>query len=107
MERQLMFGRSRGYVEIQTLKEGLVNLTVKDLTDVETLTWKDDFNRNVFIQEDADSILELPIMHITERDRIIWSCSLKGMYQVRSAYYLLMENIIDNSHLKVPGEWGK
>jgi hypothetical protein len=38
---------------------------------------------------------------------IFLSLTTNDMYSVRSAYYQLMENIIDNNHLKENGNWKK
>lgn len=36
---------------------------------------------------------------------LIWWWSRKGMYLVRLVYYGIMEDLIDNQHLRKPGNW--
>jgi ribonuclease HI len=63
--------------------------------------------QQVFNQRDASEIIKIPLNLLQNDDVPIWRFSRNGTYSVRSAYYQLMEVIIDNSHLKVEGNWKK
>jgi len=47
----------------------------------------------------------MPIHFITSDGELIWNASRKDAYSVKSAYCLTMENVIDSSQLRVPGDW--
>ncbi|KAJ1416432.1 Reverse transcriptase zinc-binding domain [Sesbania bispinosa] len=38
-------------------------------------------------------------------DKLIWKLSRDGRFSVKSAYYHFTENLMENTHLKEPGEW--
>lgn len=44
-------------------------------------------------------------MNITERDQLSQKYSTNGEYTVKSAYHAIMDHLLDNSHLKVKGNW--
>jgi hypothetical protein len=56
--------------------------------------------QQIFNQSDASGIFKIPLQLITEE-------GVPRKYSVCSAYYHLMEVIIDNSHLKEEGNWTK
>jgi hypothetical protein len=51
--------------------------------------------------------MKIPLNLLHNDDIPIWRFSKNGDYSIRSAYYQLMKNIIDNNHLKVEGNWKK
>ncbi|PNX65075.1 hypothetical protein L195_g062421, partial [Trifolium pratense] len=52
-------------------------------------------------------MVKIPLNLLHNEDVPIWRFSMNGAYSVRSAYYQLMEVVIDNSHLKEEGNWKK
>ncbi|MCI12813.1 putative ribonuclease H protein, partial [Trifolium medium] len=82
-------------------------LCVSDLMQQNERKWNEDLIHQVFNERDAKEILKIPISCTRDEDTPIWRFSNNGTYTVRSAYYQLMEVIIDNNHLKVEGEWLK
>ncbi|CAJ2665467.1 unnamed protein product [Trifolium pratense] len=58
----------------------------------------------LFNQEDAAA---MPLQFLNEDDMPIWRFSRNDKYSFRSAYYHLMEVVIENNHLMVEGNWTK
>jgi hypothetical protein len=57
------------------------------------------------MKEYAAEITKIPLRLTQQKDYPIWRFSRHNVYSVRSAYYQLIENIIDNSHPKMEGNW--
>ncbi|WJX28105.1 hypothetical protein P8452_16861 [Trifolium repens] len=87
--------------------EGMENSTVSELIDHESATWNYQLLQQIFNARDRREILKIPLNLLHTEDECIWNCSRQGTYTVRSAYYLLTQVIIDNSHLQVEGNWQK
>ncbi|KAJ1419155.1 Reverse transcriptase zinc-binding domain [Sesbania bispinosa] len=85
--------------------EGQEGLKVSDLINKNTGSWKVSVIRSVFAIKDAENILNMPLMNTEREDELIWKLSRDGKFSVKSAYYHVTECMIDNSHLKEPGEW--
>jgi hypothetical protein len=51
--------------------------------------------------------MNIPLTLQQTVDKPIWKLNRNGKYSVCSAYYHLMEVIIDHNHLKVDGNWRK
>ncbi|MCH89622.1 ribonuclease H protein, partial [Trifolium medium] len=49
----------------------------------------------------------MELMNVDESDMMIWSKSRDGKFSVKSAYYSVMEELLDNSSLRVQGNWMK
>ena len=47
----------------------------------------------------------MPLFNIHAEDELIWRYNNNGSYNIKSFYHAIMNNIIDNDHLKVPGPW--
>lgn len=82
---------------------GLENLRVADLIDFEAKQWRVDIVGEIFQQIDKEAILNIPLLHLENDDKRLWKLSNDGQHSVRSAYYYIMERLIDNN-LKVLGD---
>jgi hypothetical protein len=82
-------------------------LRVSDLIDNNTGAWNVLQVQQMFNARDSLEITRIPLNIQQEADKPIWKLSRNGIYSVRSAYYQLMEVIIDNNHLKIEGNWRK
>lgn len=47
--------------------------------------------------------IQVPILDPEGADELIWWRSINGQYSVRSTYFGAMEDLIDNSHIRVQG----
>jgi hypothetical protein len=75
-------------------------MTVSDLVNHEDGTWKTHVVQQLFNPRDVAEILKIPL-HMTHNvDVPMWRLSRNGKFSVKSAYFHLMEEIIDNNHLK-------
>ncbi|CAJ2642045.1 unnamed protein product [Trifolium pratense] len=84
---------------------GREDMRVAGLVNNNTGMWNHDLVQQIFNERDVAAISKIPLNLLTQDDEQIWRYSKKGIYTVRSAYYQLMENIIDNNHLKEQGNW--
>jgi ribonuclease HI len=89
------------------MSENNAHLKVADLIDNATGSWNFNYIQQNFCPRDVLEIMKIPLNLLQNEDAPIWKCSRNGSYNVRSAYYNLMENVIDNNHLKVEGNWKK
>lgn len=53
--------------------------------------WNENLVRTISEQEDANTILSMPLLASVDEDRIIWKHSSNGLYTVKSAYFLIRE----------------
>ncbi|XVF41404.1 hypothetical protein PTKIN_Ptkin01aG0277400 [Pterospermum kingtungense] len=60
-----------------------------------------------FSLRDVNAILKIPLPRNASNDLVIWHYSKNGDYTIRSAYRLLMEHLLSDSHLHVPRDWSK
>jgi hypothetical protein len=74
---------------VQTMSSILPKDTfVKELFDQESGGWNLALIREVFMEEEADVICNLPRSKYHRGDTLIWRCTPNGSFTVRSAYYL-------------------
>ena len=59
---------------------------------------------DLFNAKTVCKIQKILLLNVQE-DKLIWKFSHNGMYTVRSAFFNIMELILDNEHLKVAGKW--
>ena len=67
--------------------------------------WRSEILEHIFNEEDSKEIQQMSLVNIVGQDKIFWRLGSNGDYSVRSAYHHLMENMLDNEHLKVEGGW--
>ncbi|RHN71289.1 putative reverse transcriptase zinc-binding domain-containing protein [Medicago truncatula] len=67
--------------------------------------WNVPLIRQVFSDDVADRILNMPLFEQVQHDRLIWKAEINGCYSVKSAYKLCVEELIDISHLHRPDNW--
>jgi hypothetical protein len=79
------------------------DMRVAELIQNDTGMWNNDLVKQFFNERDAAAIYKIPLNLLTQEVTPIWKYSKRGVYTVRSAYYQLMENIVDNNHLKEQG----
>lgn len=65
---------------------------VSDLIDVDTKRWNTRLIEEVFLPNEVKAILSIPLSVTGQEDRIIWRGTAKGIFTVRSAYYMAMED---------------
>jgi hypothetical protein len=61
---------------------------VKELFDQDLGGWNSVLIREIFMEEEADVICNLPRSRYCRGDTLIWRCTPNGSFTVRSAYYL-------------------
>lgn len=79
--------------------------SVDNLIDQERKVWNESLIRQLFAVETVQTILNTPLHHQVERDKMIWKAEKNGHYSVRSAYRICVEEVISNDHLRKPGYW--
>lgn len=70
---------------------------VHSLLSPHRLTWDTDRLRQLFLPIDAERISRIPISLATDRDCLRWFFHKSGAYTVRSAYHLLMSELVGPS----------
>ena len=75
---------------------------VADLIDQESHSWKEDNITRIFTQQDANDILSIRLPNYDEDDYIAWQPEKNGIFTMRSAYMLAMDEknskMIGSSH---------
>jgi hypothetical protein len=66
---------------------------VSELIDLNTRRWKAELISEIFLEEDAQLIKSIPLSPFPAEDRIIWNGTKTGIFSVRSAYFLEMNNV--------------
>ena len=61
---------------------------VRDLLREDGLEWDIGLVRDLFLPQDAEAILNIPISESFTKDRMVWAEEKKGHFLVRSAYWL-------------------
>jgi hypothetical protein len=59
--------------------------------------------QQVFSEDIASDILNTPLVTQVASDRLIWKAERNGIYSVKSAYRLCVEDLVDTTHLRRPG----
>ncbi|KAJ1439535.1 Reverse transcriptase zinc-binding domain [Sesbania bispinosa] len=88
-----------------TCPRGGEELTVADFIDASRGHWKVDMIRSFFSAADVNRILSIHLSRLDREDSLIWKLSKDDRYSVKSAYYHITENMVDNSHYRVQGDW--
>ena len=69
---------------------------VSSLIDEETRHWKVEMVKRFFLPFEAESIINIPLSYNLPDDSIIWLGNKRGVFTVRSAYYIALP-IVDSS----------
>jgi len=67
--------------------------------------WNEAIIIQVFSVDLANKIMSTPLIAQVQFDRMIWKAEKHGKYSMKSAYHLGVEELIDSSHLRHPGNW--
>ena len=62
--------------------------------DHDLRSWKADLFKSIFLPFEADTILNIPISYNLLEDKFIWVGNRKGVFTVKSAYYVAL-NLVD------------
>ena len=76
--------------------------SVSSLMNTSSKGWNQEVIQQVFSSDIADSILRTPLLDQVREDNLIWKAAKNGLYSVKSAYRLCMEQLVDVSHLQGP-----
>ena len=66
---------------------------VSALIDQDTTRWRKDVLDGIFFSFEVKNILSIPIPHYPQEDQLIWVGNKKGIFTVKSAYFLAREII--------------
>ena len=66
-------------------------LMVLSLIDENSKWWKPDLVKSLFLHFEANEILKIPLSHSLSKDSLIWLGNKKGLFKVKSAYYVANE----------------
>ena len=64
---------------------------VRELLREDGLEWDIELVRGLFLPQDAEAILSIPVSESTAKDRMVWAEDKKGHFSIRSAYRLARE----------------
>jgi hypothetical protein len=65
-----------------------VDVTVSNLIDPDTKSWNSSLISDIFMEEEAQLICNIPLSPLQPPDKMIWRCTKNGHFSVRSAYYM-------------------
>lgn len=83
----------------------LHNFTVASLIDTDVKQWNSNLIHQLFSNAQAADVLNTPLVPHIPADNLIWKAEKNGIYSVKSAYRLCVQELIDVSHLRPPGNW--
>ena len=63
---------------------------VSSLIDNDTMWWKVEVVRSIFLPFDASSILKIPLNYNLPEDSLIWIGNKKGVFTIKSAYHIAL-----------------
>ena len=66
---------------------------VSSLIDEETRRWKMDRIRRHFVSFEAETILNILLNYNMPEDKIIWVGNKRGIFSVKSAYYVSLPSV--------------
>jgi len=97
-------GRAYVTINVPTGREGMM---VREIIEDDTNEWKMDVIKEVFNERHTENILAMPIMDDMGEDKRCWKFIKHSDYMFKSIYNYTMENLVDNSELRVKGNWMK
>lgn len=83
------------------------NVSINILMDSASKCWNELNIQQVFSEKQAVMILNTPLYEQVQHDKLTWKVEKSGRYSVRSAYRLCVTELVDLSHLHVPGFWSR
>jgi hypothetical protein len=86
--------------------QGVYNLTIQQLMIPNSKQWNVEKLNSLFLKEEVKKILAVPLLHMVEEDKLIWSEERDGSYSVRSGYSTLMKEKGRTTILREGEEWG-
>jgi len=81
------------------------NASINCLLDPYVKSWNEPVVRQVFSEDLASKILNMPLFEQVQHDMMIWKAEKNGRYSVRSAYRLCVTELVDLSHLHRSRYW--
>lgn len=91
---------------IQTLLiSRLRNLKANDLIDPLNGKWNSVFIHEIFHDTDAQRIISMPLCLQNAKDKVIRKLSKDDNFIMKSTYYHIMENMVDNVDFHENGDW--
>lgn len=73
--------------------------SVGHLIDQGPKVWNEQLIRQLFAVDTAQNILNTPLHHQVETDKLIWKEEKNECYSVRTAYRICIDDVINNEHL--------
>ncbi|GAU14634.1 hypothetical protein TSUD_96980 [Trifolium subterraneum] len=87
-------------------KQDVYNLSIQQLMIPNLKQWDVEKINLLFPENEAHKIIAVPLLHMVEADRVIWSAESNGVYSVRSGYRKLMQES-NSTFRQTEGEaWG-
>ncbi|CAJ2643989.1 unnamed protein product [Trifolium pratense] len=83
----------------------LADMRVSDILEPNVKQWNPTLVTSMLGTQLGSRILKTPLFDSVSHDKIIWRFEKNGKYSVKSAYRYCIEDTLDLSHLKVPGDW--
>jgi ribonuclease HI len=80
---------------------------VAELIDHDLRKWKEDLISEIFVQDEAKLIQSIPLSPFPAEDHITWSGTKNGIFSMRSAYFLEMENLASKHGSSSRSDTGK
>ncbi|XP_042984755.1 uncharacterized mitochondrial protein AtMg00310-like [Carya illinoinensis] len=64
---------------------------VEELIVKEGKIWNENLIRGIFVESEVEQILSIPLSKMGSEDKMVWGPSNKGIFSVRSAYFMEMD----------------
>ncbi|KAL0428302.1 UNVERIFIED_CONTAM: hypothetical protein Slati_3005000 [Sesamum latifolium] len=84
----LWIPRAHSFKPIMPVPPILINLRVVDLIDPACSEWRREQVEEIFLPQDNEYILSIPLSRVGEEDWLVWHYSNNERFSIRSAYYL-------------------
>lgn len=82
----------KGFRVFSPKPTGCVLNRVCDLMDTRGRRWNVERIQSLFNHEEVQAIRQVPIVMQDDNDMLIWHCTKKGIYTVKSGYRVICEN---------------
>jgi hypothetical protein len=93
-------------LSVQDTKASLAaTLSVADVIMPDEKSWNLPLISSLFEPNSVQKIVRTPLYSSVTDDKRIWHKEKDGMYSVKSAYRLCVQDLLDTSHLKMNGNW--